>query len=1105
PSSLVISHSDIGPQYDPNQLDIFGSAEEPDSSLQDAGEGKKLVGGQDIYGKFNAGQEKVDVIVTLVDPVEIRAATDWDSPASVSVLRAEIAERRSTVLSTLAPAEFDLKYTCENLSAISGEVTTDGLNKLLNNPAVAHIEPVRPLELALAQALSLGNALEARHAYDGSGIAVAIVDTGIDYTHPMLGGGAFPNNKVIGGYDTAMNDRDPMPEIAVPSNAHGTCCAGIAAGDLGAVGDYIGGVAFNAKLYALKIQDDTGALDSAGALAAWDWCITHRNDDPANPIKVISNSWGMGIAFSDPVTADAFSPSFAHAIDTAVGLGITILAASGNDGFPGWGIGSPAAMSNVISVGAVYDTTDQVTGYSNTADNLDILAPADPVYTLDIMGPMGYTIGDYFPFFNGTSSACPFAAGAVASIQHAALEKLNRHLTPAEVRNLLIKTGDPVTDNKFDPFMWRQIRINNPRVNLGRAIASPAGPPIYVGKDCTLNGWQAPDSNSYWAWDDAAWDGNVIEEDPNFILGYYLSQFAAGQIAESNCVDGGSDLASVIGLDTYTTRIDGVNDVNIVDMGYHYRQAVAKYRLTVTVLEDPNNSGIHGTVEPNAGWYHEGTELTLTAKPDPGYYLKGWYDVNDVLVSIAKELDVVMDSNQVFRGRFRLPSKIEVSGGGDALHDAVITAENGDTLVVGAGTYNGDINFRGKELKLVSTNPDDPTIVAETIIDCQSNSRAFIFDSGEDAGALVDGLTIINGGISWQWTTTLVGYPGGAIYIGSGSSPSIVNVVISDCNVSLANGGAIYVDANSSPTFTNVTINNCSTLVSGLPVTRDTGGNGGGVYIDVNCSPTFTNCTITDCNAAGYGGGLYCNNNSSIVFTGCNFSDNNASFSGGGIYHASDSASTLSNCTFTGNTADYSGGGIYYNVGCESEVADCNFAANNAAGVIRGSIPGSIPDPNDPNMLITVTIDDSPLGKGGGIHCNIGSSIKVDNSSFTANSADSGGGLYLDPNCLGEVAGTTLMLNDANEDGGAIYLTDSNGMSVANCDITNNTAARGGGLFCVDSPEASIVHCLIRYNEAVRVVTTDSYFLPDPNNPNGPPIPILPIDPAFDPNDPNLI
>ncbi|HEY4721600.1 MAG TPA: S8 family serine peptidase, partial [Anaerolineae bacterium] len=356
---------------------------------------------------------------------------------------------------------------------------------------------------------------------------------------------------------------------------------------MGTYGDYIGGVAYNSKLYALKGFADNapGALLS-DLLAAWDWCITHQYDDLANPILVMSNSWGIyGLPFADPTLADQFDPAFTAAADTATAAGMTILAASGNDGFAGQGISWPAAMSKVISVGAVYDTTDQVAVYSNSHEILDILAPADPMYTTDMVGAGGYWPGDYYPYFAGTSSACPFAAGAVAVIQRAAYAKTGGYLTPNEVRSVLVMTGDPVTDTK--------VAITKPRINLGAAIGGLGGLPIYIEQGCVLNEWVAPDTNDYWGWEpnywDAAFDSNVIEEDPNFIYGYYLSQFAAGQPVESNCVDGGSRSAVAAGLSTRTTRIDGIRDRRAVDMGYHYAAGVNRYDLTVIIVKDANN------------------------------------------------------------------------------------------------------------------------------------------------------------------------------------------------------------------------------------------------------------------------------------------------------------------------------------------------------------------------------------------------------------------------------------------------------------------------------------------------------------------------------------
>ena len=648
------------------------------------------------------------------------------------------------VLSKLTQAEFTLTHQYENFASFSGEITIEGLEKLEADPVVVYVGPVRYDQPALAQAIPLANAVAARQAYDGTGIAIAIVDTGVDYTHPMLGGGGFPNAKVIGGVDVADNDADPMP-----AHPHGTCCAGIAGGSLGNVGDYIGGVAPNAKIYAVKAAPDAfPGFARADELAAWDWCITHQHDDPANPIMVISNSWGSSFdVFNDPRAADQLEPAHTAAVAVANARGITVLAASGNDGFTDL-LSWPAAMSDIISVGAVHDTTDQVMFYSNTAPILDMLAPADPMYTTDMVGAAGYDPGDYFPFFDGTSSACPFAAGGVAVIQHASLAKSGTFRSPDTIRNILVLTGDPVTDTR--------VAITKPRINLGAALGGVGNLPIYVEEGCVLNEWVAPDTNDYWGWDpnlwDTVYDSNIIEEDPNFIYGYYLSQFAAGQTVESNCVDGGSDLAINVGMDIYTTAIiPDYNDVGRVDMGYHYKTGVSQYDLTVLIYSDPNdpngldpnNPNNYGRVDPNSGRYYAGTRLTLHADGNEISYLEGWYDVNGLLLSANKNLDIVMDSNQVFVAKFRWPKIIEVSGGGAALVNAVNTAENGDTLIVAEGTYDGGIDYAGKEIKLFSTNPDDPDVTAQTIISGPFfGVRAVTFSDREDAGAVLDGFTI---------------------------------------------------------------------------------------------------------------------------------------------------------------------------------------------------------------------------------------------------------------------------------------------------------------------------------------------------------------------------
>ncbi len=994
PSNLIITYSDI----DLRKGVDFNSLEFESGAGSGSGTTALLVDGQTIYNEINSsGSAKV--IVSLAEPAEMRAITNWFSPVSVNALQSEIATRQNQVLSTLNAQEFTLRHKLANIAVFSGQITQAGLDKLLSNPLVAHIEPVRTVHPMLAQAIPLANALETRPIYNGQGVSIAIIDSGVDYTHPRLGGGAFPNSKVIGGYDTGDNDSNPIPV----NEAHGTCCAGIAAGLLGTVGDYIGGVAYNAKIYALKIVTDAGQWPTDSTVAAWDWCITHRNNNPANPIRAMSNSWGIpGYPINNSQEADAYSPAHTTAAQTAVAAGITIFAASGNDGFAGQGISWPSAMSNVISVGAVYDTTDQVTPYSNTAENLDILAPADPIYTTDIAGPPGYDPGDYFPYFNGTSASCPFATGCAAALQSAAIANTGAPLSPQIVRGILKMTGDPVTDTK--------VAITKPRVNLGSAIALlTQSVPIYAEEGCTIIGLEK-DANGTWIVSKLPIDSNNISKDPNFVSGYYLSYVPAGQDFNSPCIDIGSTTAAALGLNTYTTRVDGVFDSNIVDLGYHYRFGVPQFDITVKILQDSDYPGIHGriTAEPNklisydannATYkfrFYAGTTPNLTAVPDANYYVRGWYDKYNTSISVNNTFSFPVEANAPYFVRFKPARTTSVSGGGAALRNAVNTAENGDTLIVAAGTYSGSINISGKQIKLYGVNPDDPNVVARTIIDAAGSGQGFVFSGGENNNTVIDGFTIINGGGD--------AIQGGAIFIDANSSPLIVNVDISDCNVTNASGGAIYIGSASSPEFRNVNITNCSATM-----------NGGGVYISNNSSPIFKDCSIANCNAGINGGAVYCRTLSNPQFINCSFTNNSAADSAGAIFYDTSCTVKLNSCVFAGNTASEDGGAVICSTSCVIDINNCDVANNN--------------------------------------------------------SGNYAGGIYIDQDCDGKIHNTKMTGNAAFEDGGAIYIIDSNVIEIADCNIIENTALRGGGIFVLASPRVTITGCRINANEAYRLVT----------------------------------
>jgi hypothetical protein len=444
------------------------------SAIDALARSSKLIESDRVLQDFRAGRQTTRVIVALSEPAGFQDRKSFNISAYREKLQRAVKTSLDRTISLLDPAEVRITNRFVYVFGFSAEVTLEGLKVLEQLEEVDSISHDRILKAHLAQGIPLMSAAAPRSMYSGAGMAIAICDTGIDTSHPMMGGGGSPifNTKVIGGYDTGDDDTDPRPN----GEPHGTACAGIAAGDLGAVGDYIGGVAHNAKLYAVKISYGSGgSAYTSDMIEGWEWIITHQYDDPANPIMIISTSFGGGYYTS---ICDSAVPAMTTVAANAVAAGMTLFVSSGNDGYTaatGW----PACISHVNSVGAVYDAdvgpkfwapcsdpvtaADQVTCYSNSASFLTLFAPSNDAYTADIVGSSGYSGGDYISSFGGTSAACPYAAGAAAVLQSAAEAITGAYLSPADVRALLTGTGDLVMDPKVPV-------VIKPRINLQAAV-----------------------------------------------------------------------------------------------------------------------------------------------------------------------------------------------------------------------------------------------------------------------------------------------------------------------------------------------------------------------------------------------------------------------------------------------------------------------------------------------------------------------------------------------------------------------------------------------------------------------------------------------------------
>jgi len=259
-------------------------------------------------------------------------------------------------------------------------------------------------------------------------IVIAILDTGVDTAHPDL--------LLVTGYDYGDNDSNPMDNSADPG--HGTACSGIAAG-IGNNTIGVAGMAPGCSVMPLKIATSSGSLE----FTAIENALYHCGD---NNVDVASMSFGASISYgSSPSTDIALAYAYSH--------GVVLLAATANDNSSS--IAYPSNHPNVISVGAASPTGQRKSTSSsdgeywwgsnygvNTQDSnnaVDIMAPTILPAT-DISGTGGYSSTNYYMWFNGTSCATPYAAGAAALV----LSK-NPALTPDEVRTALTSTATDMT------------------------------------------------------------------------------------------------------------------------------------------------------------------------------------------------------------------------------------------------------------------------------------------------------------------------------------------------------------------------------------------------------------------------------------------------------------------------------------------------------------------------------------------------------------------------------------------------------------------------------------------------------------------------------------
>jgi hypothetical protein len=428
-------------------------------------------------------------LVSLLDAAaskgEVRVIVGFDAPfqpegqisaADRQSQRQAIQSRGDQLLAGLRGKSYRENRRYRFVPYMALTVGTDVLQYLSNSPLVTSIEEDRLARPTLATSNNvIGSPLAWAEGDDGSGQAVAILDTGVDKAHPFFTAGG---DTVVSEacYSTNSADSVSLCPGGVPSSTaagsgvncdasvngcdHGTHVAGIVAGNDGVGPNF--GVAQGADLIAMQVFsrfDDEAICGIGAAPCALSWSSDQISAleriyelREALDIAAANMSLGGGRYF-DQASCDADNPSVKAAIDNLRSVGIATVIASGNDGFVD-SIGSPGCISSAVSVGATTDS-DSIAGFSNIYPQIHLLAPGvDITSSVPAAG---------IASFNGTSMATPHVAGAWA-----VLKQLAPSASVDTVLASLQSTATPVDDLRIGG-----IETAMPRINLDLAIGEP--------------------------------------------------------------------------------------------------------------------------------------------------------------------------------------------------------------------------------------------------------------------------------------------------------------------------------------------------------------------------------------------------------------------------------------------------------------------------------------------------------------------------------------------------------------------------------------------------------------------------------------------------------
>ena len=657
------------------------------------------------------------------------------------------------------------------------------LEALREDPHVMDIYEDKLAYIHLAQSIPFIQADELwSNGYTGDGQTIAILDTGVDKTHPFLDGkviseacysttnSTYGSSSVCSGGVSATTASGSGINCPVSNYGcdHGTHVAGITAGkDPGGVG--FNGVAKDAKLIAIQVF----SRFTSGCPTGWSSCVRSYTSDQLlalervyalrNTYNIASVNMSLGGGQYYSYCDDDPRKTI---IDNLKSVGIATIISSGNEDYRD-SMGSPACISSAVSVGATYDNQDSITDYSNIAPFISLLAPGS-VITSSVPG------GGY-EGFNGTSMAAPHVAGAWAL-----LKEQNPSALVDFILNHLKQTGVTVNDTRPDGSVTGMKRINlgaavPPAISLGEAVDNES----LQWSSSGSGQWRGQTAVSFYG-GDSAQSGQISDNQmsaletavvgPGSLTFYWkvsseqnydflrFNVDGTEQFAISGAVDWQQKTVSIPGGQhslswSYTkdSSVSAGTDAAWVDKVVFTPST--NYLLTVTktgqgtVTSDPTGIDCGSDCSES---YVSGTNVTLIATPSADYIFAGWSGACSgtgscaLSMTSARDVTATFTASQLSLGEALDNTALNWSSSGNVGWNAQTTISFFDGDAVQSGPLDND---QASHLQTTVTGPGTLTFYWK--VSSEEGYDFLAFTDGSDQ-------LQISGEVDWQRQTVSI-------------------------------------------------------------------------------------------------------------------------------------------------------------------------------------------------------------------------------------------------------------------------------------------------------------------------------------------------------------